>query len=333
MYRVPLSFAGFLTIGLSLAPAAPSESLEIHGHRGARGLLPENTLAGFARALSIGVTALELDVVMTADEVLVVCHDPVLNPSIARGAGGEWLTAPTPLVGELTYAELAKFDVGRIDPSSKYARRFSTQTPRDGARIPTLAAVLDLVTRAENDKIRFSIETKLRPDRPEHTPAPEVLADALIQIVRNRGLAQRVTIQSFDWRTLRHVQSVAPGLETTYLSAERRWLNNIERGVPGPSPWTAGFDVDEFGGSVPRLVKAAGASAWAPYHRDLDPGGLEQAHRLGLRVVVWTVNDPGDMERLIDMGVDGIITDYPDRLREVAAQRGLEIPRPTPISP
>ena len=129
------------------------------------------------------------------------------------------------------------------------------------------------------------------------------------------------------------MQRVAPDIPTVYLSAQQRWLDNIAKGHPGPSPWTAGLDIDDHGGSVPRLVKAAGGAVWSPFHREVDKARIDEAHGLGLRVVVWTVNDAPRMEDLIDMGVDGIISDYPDRLRTVMARRGMALPPATPFDP
>jgi glycerophosphoryl diester phosphodiesterase len=154
-------------------------------------------------------------------------------------------------------------------------------------------------------------------------PAPEEFARILVDQLRGAGATGRATVQSFDWRTLQRIQSLAPELNTAYLTAEQRWLDNVQTGRPGVSPWTAGMDVDDFGGSIPRMVKQAGGDIWSPYFRDLDAARLAEAKALGLRVIVWTVNQEADMHTLIDLGVDGIITDYPDRLRNIARQRGL----------
>jgi len=149
----------------------------------------------------------------------------------------------------------------------------------------------------------------------------------LVEQLRGAGATGRITVQSFDWRTLRHIQSLAPEVETSYLTAQQRWLDNVRAGRPGASPWTAGLDVDNFEGSIPRMIKQAGGAIWSPYFRELDRAQLDEAKALGLRVVVWTVNEVPDMHELIVLGVDGIITDYPDRLHEVARQRGIARPR------
>jgi len=133
-------------------------------------------------------------------------------------------------------------------------------------------------------------------------------------------------VQSFDWRSLERVREVAPDIATVYLSAERSWMNNVERGRPGTSPWTGAIDIDDFDGSIPRAIKSAGGRIWSPYFRDLRAADLAEAHRLGVAVIVWTVNDPADMASLIDLGVDGIITDYPNRLRRVMGDKGMALP-------
>lgn len=324
--------AWIATGGLLLA-AAPAGALEVQGHRGARGLAPENTLAAFAAALSLGVTTLEMDLGVTSDGAVVVAHDPRLHPDLTRWPDGAWLEAPGPALGDLPLVELQRFDVGRMRPGSRYADRFPEQQPADGARVPTLAEVVVLTRRAGNDTVRFNLETKLSPHAPDLTLSPEAFAEAVVAAVEAAGIGERTTIQSFDWRSLRAVQAIAPRLATACLTVEATWEDNIGRGQAGPSPWTAGLDVDDFGGDLPALVDAAGCAVWSPYFEDLTPEALRRAHELGLDVVVWTVNEPDDMVALIDMGVDGIITDHPDRLRAVMAERAMPLPEPTPVRP
>lgn len=302
-------------------------AFDLQGHRGARGLAPENTLPAFARALAIGVSTLELDCGVTRDGVVVVAHDRRLNPDIARGPDGRWIDAPGPLLRSLDYAELARYDVGRLRPGSDYAKRFPDQVPVDGARIPRLADVFALAKRAGNDTVRFNVETKLDPTRPDEAPGPEEFARALVRVARAGGVARRTTIQSFDWRTLQIVQAEAPEIGTVYLSA----ADTLGAG-DGGSPWTAGLRLRDHG-SVPAMVKAAGGTVWSPDLRGLAPALVAEAHRLGLRVIPWTANAPADIERLLALGVDGIISDYPDRLRAALAARGHALPAPTPVRP
>lgn len=299
----------------------PGAAFDLQGHRGARGLLPENTLPAFERALQIGVHTLELDIGVTADGVAVVAHDPYLNPAITRDAAGQWLPGPKgPLLKSLTLAQLQAYDVGRIQPGTPYATTFATQQPRDGARIPSLAQVFDLVKARGANHVRFNVETKINPNQPDDTVGPEAMVQALLKAVRDAGMAHRVTVQSFDWRTLQLVQKREPAIPTVYLTVQTSNNDNTRDGS-----WNAGFKLADHG-SVPRMVKAAGAAVWSPNGGAVTEPLVRQAQSLGLKVIPWTVNKPEDMERLIDWGVDGLITDYPDRLRDVMARRGMPLP-------
>lgn len=317
-----------LMLSLAVACAAnPAAAFDLQGHRGARGLLPENTLAAFSKALAIGVTTLELDLAMTRDGVLVVSHDSRLNPDHTRGPDGQFLAGPGPAIRTLTFAELARFDVGRIKPGSAYAKRFPDQQPVDGERIPALTDLFDLVSRSKADHVRFNIETKLEPnDAPGLTPDPETFAAALAKAIRAAGLTTRASVQSFDWRTLMVLKRIAPEIVRVCLTNESDSQDTLQRGKGGSSPWTAGLDIDDYGGSTPRLVAAAGGQVWSPYFRNVTPAALAEAKAAGLKVIPWTVNEPAEMARLIEMGVDGLISDYPDRLRAVMAERGMTLP-------
>ena len=295
-------------------------ALDLQGHRGARGLLPENTLPAFERALELGMTTLELDCGVTRDGVVVVAHDRTLSPAFTRDAQGNWLEGAPPAIRDLTQAQLARYDVGRLKPGTAYAKRFPGQQPLDGTRIPTLAEVFELAAKRGAHGVRFNIETKLSPLAPDETAPPDVFVAALLAAIRKAGMESRVTIQSFDWRTLAIVQKVAPSIPTVYITAESTSPRNIPTGA-SPSPWTAGHQLAAYGGSLPRMVKAAGGAVWSPYHGDLTQERLREAHALGLKVVVWTVNAEADMQRIIAWGVDGIISDYPDRLAKAARSR------------
>jgi glycerophosphoryl diester phosphodiesterase len=310
----------------SMTAMAPARGFDLQGHRGARGLAPENTLNAFAKALEIGVTTLETDLAVTRDGVLVLSHDPLLNPDIVRGADGKWLAAPGPAINTLTLEELKLLDIGRLKPASKYARQFPDQKPADGERFPTLAELFELVEQS-GKPVRFNIETKLSPDRPSGSPDPDAFAAMVVEAVREAGLARRATIQSFDWRTLQAAKKLAPEIETVCLTYVETLKDKVEGGERRPSPWLAGLDPVDYGGSVPRLVAAAGCGTWSPNFRDLAADTVAQALALGLKVVPWTINAREDMARIIDMKVDGLITDYPDRARQLMADKGVPLPR------
>jgi glycerophosphoryl diester phosphodiesterase len=305
-----------------------ADAFDLQGHRGARGLAPENTLEAFATALKIGVTTLELDVGVTKDGVVVVSHDRVLNPDHTRGPDGQFLTSPGPAIRSLTLAELKRYDVGRLKPQTAYAASFPQQRPVDGARIPALREVFALTERMGANDVRFNIETKLTPTSGAETPDPEDFAAAVVAVVRDSGMAARVTVQSFDWRVLMALARIAPEVERSCLSVETPQDDTLERGRPGPSPWTAGLDIDDFGGSAPKLVAATRCRVWSPYYRNVSEAVMADANAAGLRVIPWTVNERPDMERLIDLKVDGLISDYPDRLRTVLADKGIALPAP-----
>ena len=307
---------------LTAALCLPAHAFDLQGHRGARGLAPENTLPAFERALAIGVTTLELDIGVTADAVVVISHDPYLNPAIARDAAGQWLAgARGPLIRSLTLAQLQAYDVGRINPDAPYAKTLSTQQPRDGTRMPTLASLFERVKALGANDVRFNIETKINPVQPDDTVGPEAMTRALLKVIDDAGMTRRVAIQSFDWRTLQLVQRLAPDIPTVYLTVQTANNDNVRDGA-----WTAGFRIADHG-SVPRLIQAAGGAVWSPNGGAVTEALVREAQALGLKVIPWTVNNPPDMERLIGWGVDGLITDYPDRLRTVLQARGLPLPR------
>lgn len=306
--------------------SANASAFDLQGHRGARGLAPENTLEAFAKALEIGVTTLETDLAVTKEGVLVLSHDPVFNPEVVRGPDGAWLTPPIPAINALTLAELKRYDVGRIRPGSKYAQQFPDQRAVDGARIPALAELFDLANRSGKTP-RFNIETKLSPVKPGEAPDPETFARMVVEAVRAGGMNGRTTIQSFDWRTLTAAHKLAPDIETVCLTAASTLKDSTVDGQRRPSPWLAGFELTDYAGSVPRLVKAAGCGSWSPRFTELTADLVAEAHALGLKVVPWTVNTPADMARVIDMKVDGLISDYPDRAREVLAAKGIALPQ------
>ncbi len=308
----------------TLLLAVPAFAFELQGHRGARGLLPENTLAGFERTLAIGVTTLELDIAITADGVPVVSHDPELNPALTRDAQGRWLKDKGPLIRTLTLAQLQTYDVGRLDPSSEYGRPFAGQQPRDGERIPTLAALFARVNELGANQVQFAIETKIFPNRPHDTVGPQEFVDALLTVIRQARMEQRVRIISFDWRTLQLVQKLAPAIETVYITMEFPRSNTVR-----DSAWTAGILWRDHA-SVAHMIKASGGRNWSPNFNHIDAAKVKAAQQLGIKVLPWTVNEATDMDRLIGWGVDGIITDYPDRLRAAMQRAGLPLPPPIP---
>ena len=314
-----------LTVGVpapsqSQTPAAKGADVKplIIGHRGAAGLLPENTLAAFARACELGIDGIELDVLVSADGELIVHHDFKLRPEIARAADGAWIAAGSPpAIRDLTVAQLKTYDVGRLQPKTSYAGRYPEQAPVDGERIPTFKEVIQLFKKSCNPSTRLFVEIKTSPDEPALTPPPEVVSDQVVKMLKEEGIAERTWILSFDWRNLVHIQKTAPELATVYLTIVTPGSNTLKPNQPGASPWMAGLDVDDFNGSAPRAVKAAGGRIWSPFFKNLTPESLAEARQLGLKVSVWTPDRPEDLKQMIDMKVDAITTNRPDVLKDL----------------
>jgi glycerophosphoryl diester phosphodiesterase len=322
-----ITLLAFAVPGTAQTPTAadvakiPEKPLVI-GHRGAAGLLPENTLAAFRRGCEIGVDAVELDVLVSADGELVVHHDFKLKPEIARSADGAWIAAGSqPAVKDLTLAQLKTYDVGRLQPKTSYAARFPEQTPVDRERIPTFKETIDLFKKSCSPSTRLFVEIKTSPEEPELALPPETVSDSVVKMVRNEGIAERTWILSFDWRNLVHIQKTAPELATVYLTIVGPGLNNLKRNQPGASPWMAGLDIDDFNGSAPRAVKAAGGRVWSPFYKNLTLETLAEARQLGLLVSVWTPDSPDDLKKLIEMKVDAITTNRPDVLKRLLADK------------
>jgi glycerophosphoryl diester phosphodiesterase len=314
--------AGLFTVAL------PAAAVDLQGHRGTRGLAPENTLVAFRKAIEIGVTTLETDLALTADDVLVLVHDPRLSRALTRTGDGRWLEQDGAPIRSLTSVELRAYDVGRLDPSHEYAKSWPQQLPADGERIPTLAELFALARDARSPgghPVRFNIEIKLTPDSAVPTASAEEFARAVAREVEAAGMTGRVTVQSFDWRPLRALKRIAPEIRTACLTIEAKAMNTVREDASGASPWHDGLKRTDHGGSLPRTVQAAGCAAWSPLWRNLNPDLVAEARRLGLAVVAWTVNEPADIERVLDLGVDGLITDYPDRARAVLAKRGVPV--------
>ena len=304
------------TVWLLAAAAglAGCSGIEVQGHRGARGLAPENTLAAFEKGLAAGVDVLELDVAFTKDGWVVVSHDPVLNPDITRGPDGRFLEAKGPAIKDLTYLELQAYDVGRLKPDTDYAKRYPDQQPVDGARMPLLTEVIDLLRKSGHRGVVLSIEIKTDPRKPEETWPPEKAAGVLVATLYQASFLPRVVIQSFDWRALDEVRRIAPSVPTSFLTVQARTLDTIGADKPEGSPWTGGYRYADYG-SVPKMVKAAGGKIWSPNASDITAENVAEAKALGLQVIVWTVNDPAVVRKVRDLGVNGIITDRPDQVR------------------
>ncbi len=303
------------------ALAASGEPFDVQGHRGARGLLPENTLQGFERALELGVSTLELDLGVTRDRRVVVSHDRRINPTVCRRADGTAILAP-PLLRELDLVEVQALDCGGLNPDPK---RFP-EPPRknvSGAHIPTLREVFQLAADFGDDQVRFNVEIKIDPTVDDTVPIEDFVT-LVVGIVKDRGMEARVTIQSFAWRALELVKRQAPAIETAALLA-------TDTRTPD---WLGGIDPAAAGGTSLALLRAARdyVDVYSPYWRLIAPGSpaylgsrVEEIQAAGFAVIPWTVNSKRRMKKMLDLGVDGLITDYPDVLIALLEERGVTI--------
>ncbi|MBB2908917.1 glycerophosphoryl diester phosphodiesterase [Streptosporangium becharense] len=296
---------------------------EIHGHRGARGLRPENTLPGLAHALEVGVDALEFDVALTADRRLVLTHDLTVSSVTSADVRPAFPGDPRyPYVGrpvrELTLAQLRTLECGVRRPRHAGDRFAPTQIPVPETRMPTLGAALGVVDAYGADDVRVHVELKSDPTRPELSADPREFTELVVAELDRHRMLDRAAILSFDWRILRVARSLVP--------ATRRYAL-IER-VTMDSVWLDGLHLADFGDDVPAAAVEAGGTALSPEHVLVDQEFARRAERAGMPLVAWTVNEPGRAAELLDLGVVAVVTDYPDRMRALWAERGMRVPEP-----
>lgn len=279
----------------ALLAVSAQAGVEVHGHRGARALFPENTLAGFREALRAGVDVLELDLGVTRDGVLVVAHDQELDPALCLGPDGTRLQRPVPL-RSLTLAELKRYDCGTLlNP------RFPRQKPAPGERVPTLEEVFRLLAESPEPAARtarLNVETKSFPARPELAPPPEEFARLLLAAAKRAGLLERLIVQSFDHRTLAAVKRLRPSTRVSAL---------ISDNLP----------------DLLHLARGLGAEIVSPHHEWITADEVRRLREAGVRVIPWTVNDEPGWRRMLEPGVDGIITDDPPALIGFLKEKGL----------
>jgi glycerophosphoryl diester phosphodiesterase len=293
---------------------AGSNHIHIPGHRGARGVMPENTLEGFRYTFGIGIQFIELDILMTADGVPVITHNPRLMPYSTR-RNGQWLESEGPLIAETSFDELLQYDVGGLKPASDYGKRYPDQAFQFGQTVPRLVDLCHLVNEPEHQDVWLNIEIKSDPDHPENTPPIPKFVEGIIDVLRNADVLERCILQSFDWRVLHECARIVPQVPRSYLTYDFKPNAPMAVNIYDGSPWMAGLNLNETNGDLPALIAKDGGKIWSPYHEDLTEQDMIFAKQQGLIVNVWTVNEIVDIDRMIDLGVDGIISDYPGRVQ------------------
>ena len=290
--------------------------IKIYGHRGARGVLPENTLDSFQYLFDNDIKAYETDILISKDLVPVITHDFRLSPSMTKDSEGNWLEDEDIKIIDLTYDQISKFEVGSLNKLTKYGRRFLNQKKLPNQKIPKLSQLLDLTTKNNNSNLIINLEIKSTPVQENLTPSPELLVKIVIEEVNKSSLTDKIIYSSFDWRVLREIKNYNSEIPRAYLTQD-------QRNIYDQSPW---MDFTPLHNNVdlPKLIKAHGGKAWHPYHKNINEKNIKIAQSENLPVNVWTVNKEKDMVRMIDYGVDGIMTDYPVQLKELCEKKNIK---------
>ena len=290
--------------------------IKIYGHRGARGVLPENTLESFEYLFENNIRAYETDILISKDNIPVITHDFKLDPSYTKDVNGNWIEDENIKIIDLTYEEILKYDVGTLNKLSRYGRKFINQKSLDNQKIPKLSDLLKLSSDNDFDDLLINLEIKSTPIEEGLTPSPEEMVKIVIDEVGRSNLSDKIIYSSFDWRVLREIKERDPKIPRAHLTSGAKGK------IYDKSPW---LDFTPLHSEVelPKLIKALGGSAWHPNYKDINREVIEISRNESLPVNVWTVNREQDMLRMIDYGVDGIMTDYPLKLKELCDKENI----------
>ena len=332
-------YSGFNTIDISTTYAKVNyDVFDLEAHRGGRDVRPENTLYSYAYAIELGATSIECDMQLTKDGQIVMSHNPILNSDITRDKNGNYIENNKYDIRLMTVDELKKFDVGVMDPNcgEYYDLHGKTQFTYD-AKIPTLEELMQLIQSYGDKNIVLNIETKSYPDPAsagyKNNADPKKFVEVFNNIVKKYDMEDRVVLQSFDWQTLIEMKKLNPNISTSALWQEQpswgRDSESLRRYEKKKSPWLGGLDIKDYQGNPVKAAHAIGADIISPYYTEISKQDVDEAHSLGMKVVPWTVNNEKDMTMLLDMGVDGIISDKPWLLKQVLEKRNIKLHTPT----
>ena len=277
----------------------------IQGHRGARGVYPENTLEGFQYLLDQDIQGTEIDINLSAQGDLIIVHDHCTHADLHRDASDHWIVDDRRWI-DLDRSQIATINAGAIRPDSDYARRFPRQRILDRAAVPDY---VDLVNLLQSHGSPFHLTIEVKHDPGNLKPDLGFYADRVVETLSRHRFDGSLTVQSFNWAMLRAIRERVPNVILGCLSEQQSDINTIT-GSDG-NDWTDGLRIEDFGGSVPAMVREFGAAYWAPYYPDLNVSLVKEAHQCDLQVCTWTVNDVNCMQKLLIWGVDSIISDYP----------------------
>lgn len=332
-------YSGFNNIDISTTYAKVNyDVFDLEAHRGGRDVRPENTLYSYAYAIELGATSIECDMQLTKDGQIVMSHNPISNSDITRDKNGNYIENNKYDIRLMTVDELKKFDVGVMDQNcgEYYDLHGKTQFTYD-AKIPTLEELMQLIQSYGDKNIVLNIETKSYPDPAsagyKNNADPKKFVEVFNNIVKKYDMEDRVVLQSFDWQTLIEMKKLNPNISTSALWQEQpswgRDSESLRRYEKKKSPWLGGLDIKDYQGNPVKAAHAIGADIISPYYTEISKQDVDEAHSLGMKVVPWTVNNEKDMTMLLDMGVDGIISDKPWLLKQVLEKRNIKLHTPT----
>ena len=293
------------------------KTIRVVGHRGARGMVPENTMVGFKSTIELGINLLEFDVVLCADGIPVITHNHALHAPTCKRVGGDFIDHE-PKVLDLTWSQLQCFEVGRLDSSTQYGQRFPDQFQFDGIKVPQLDELLAYVASFSDNSIYLMLEIKSDPTQLNNDIFRRKLVTEIVQRVHAFDLVEQTLLHSFDWRILEECRSLAPEFPTSFLTQ----INHNPADVDEDSSLAVGPNLKDVGDNIADIILEQGGSLWCPNVQDITTDALTRAKNLGLVTAVWTVNALEEIDRMIEYGVDAIITDYPGRVQQRLADYG-----------
>ena len=296
--------------------------VRIYGHRGARGDMVENSISGLKYAFDLGIRAVEFDVVISKDNIPVLFHDYRLNPDLVKDSSGNWITDKNMKLIDLTYEKISKYTIESVKPDTKYAKRFKNQQSAKGEKIPKLTEFFQLVTEDKYKDAFLNLEIKSTLTQENVTPNPEKMVSLILKDIKEFNLEDRTLITSYDWRILYELKKQNPNVLRGFITLQQD-LPTTKKNVYENSPWMVKkYPMEELF-LLPNIIKSLEGHVWSVFYRDVTKQNVELAHKHGLATCVWTVNREKDIIRMIEYGVDGIITDYPKKVQEICKSKNI----------
>lgn len=274
-------------------------SLDLQGHRGSRGLMPENTIPAMRTAIDLGVTTIELDVVISQDNKVVVSHDPYFSETITTTPAGNHLTkneAEELLLYKMPYEKIKKYDVGlKPHPAFPQQQKIKVHKPL----LTDLIDSVEIYAKSKGRQVKYNVEIKSKQstDGVNH-PDPKTFSELVIAILKRKRILIRTTVQSFDVRPLQYIHNTYPSIRLSYLVERTTDSLQDQLNKLGFQPHT-----------------------YSPHYTIVTKEVVDQCHKKGMKVLPWTVNQLDEMKKLIEMGVDGIISDYPDLFTQLSVNK------------